>query len=146
MQLQPRAAHQGRDTSLFGEDLRAAIIHQVRRADDGVRPPGLVGHRLHPARFIDHAVGRPVRLHIDRLRDPCQFDIGAVLADRVVAPDRLIRAEDARHHHHEGARHRPIVDAIASGDVEHACRVSREHQEYFARLPVPAGTPESAGV
>ena len=42
--------------------------------------------------------------------------------------------------------HQPIVDAIASGDVEHACRVSREHQEYFARLPVPAGAPASAVV
>ncbi|MFT4039389.1 MAG: GntR family transcriptional regulator [Thermomicrobiales bacterium] len=37
------------------------------------------------------------------------------------------------------ASHQPIVDAIASGDVEHACRVSREHQDYFAALPIPAG-------
>jgi DNA-binding GntR family transcriptional regulator len=27
--------------------------------------------------------------------------------------------------------HQPIVDAIAAGDVEHACRLSREHQAYF---------------
>jgi DNA-binding GntR family transcriptional regulator len=27
--------------------------------------------------------------------------------------------------------HQPIVDAIAAGDVELACRVSREHQEWF---------------
>ncbi|MCC6312756.1 MAG: GntR family transcriptional regulator [Thermomicrobiales bacterium] len=33
--------------------------------------------------------------------------------------------------------HQPIVDAIAAGDVERACRVSREHQEFFERLPVP---------
>jgi DNA-binding GntR family transcriptional regulator len=33
--------------------------------------------------------------------------------------------------------HQPIVDAIASGDVEHACTVTREHQQYFARLPIP---------
>lgn len=33
--------------------------------------------------------------------------------------------------------HQPIVDAIASGDVEHACLVTREHQQFFARLPVP---------
>jgi DNA-binding GntR family transcriptional regulator len=32
------------------------------------------------------------------------------------------------------ASHQPIVDAIASGDVEHACRVSREHQEAFVRM------------
>src|SRR4051794_33514230 len=30
--------------------------------------------------------------------------------------------------------HQPIVDAIASGDVELACRTSREHQEEFVRL------------
>ena len=33
--------------------------------------------------------------------------------------------------------HQPIVDAIASGDIEHACAVTREHQQYFARLPRP---------
>lgn len=30
--------------------------------------------------------------------------------------------------------HQPIVDAIAAGDVELACLVSREHQAYFERL------------
>jgi DNA-binding GntR family transcriptional regulator len=33
--------------------------------------------------------------------------------------------------------HQPIVDAIACGDVEHACTVTREHQQYFERLPIP---------
>lgn len=33
--------------------------------------------------------------------------------------------------------HQPIVDAIASGDVEHACRITREHQQFFERLPTP---------
>lgn len=27
--------------------------------------------------------------------------------------------------------HKPMLDAIAAGDVERACRLSREHQEYF---------------
>jgi hypothetical protein len=27
--------------------------------------------------------------------------------------------------------HKPIVDAFAAGDVELACRLSREHQAYF---------------
>jgi len=35
------------------------------------------------------------------------------------------------------ASHQPIVDAIAAGDVEHACRVTREHQQFFERLPQP---------
>jgi DNA-binding GntR family transcriptional regulator len=30
--------------------------------------------------------------------------------------------------------HQPIVDAIASGDVELACRVSREHQAWFVDM------------
>jgi len=30
--------------------------------------------------------------------------------------------------------HQPIVDAIAAGDVEGACRVSREHQAWFERM------------
>src|ERR671934_191206 len=30
--------------------------------------------------------------------------------------------------------HQPIVDAIAAGDVELACRVSREHQEWFVEM------------
>jgi len=30
--------------------------------------------------------------------------------------------------------HQPIVDAIATGDVEQACRVSREHQAWFERM------------
>jgi DNA-binding GntR family transcriptional regulator len=30
--------------------------------------------------------------------------------------------------------HQPIVDAIASGDVERACRESREHQDHFVRV------------
>ena len=30
--------------------------------------------------------------------------------------------------------HQPIVDAIAAGDIELACRVSREHQAWFEQL------------
>ena len=33
--------------------------------------------------------------------------------------------------------HRQIIDAIASGDLERASRVAREHQENFQRLPTP---------
>lgn len=33
--------------------------------------------------------------------------------------------------------HQPIVDAIASGNIEHACRVTREHQQFFERFPHP---------
>jgi DNA-binding GntR family transcriptional regulator len=37
--------------------------------------------------------------------------------------------------------HQPIVDAIAAGDVELACRVSREHQAFFEAL-LDAQAPE----
>jgi DNA-binding GntR family transcriptional regulator len=30
--------------------------------------------------------------------------------------------------------HQPIVDAIAAGDAERACRVSREHQDWFVEM------------
>jgi len=33
--------------------------------------------------------------------------------------------------------HQPIVDAIATGDIEYACQVTREHQQFFAQLPTP---------
>jgi DNA-binding GntR family transcriptional regulator len=33
--------------------------------------------------------------------------------------------------------HQPIVEAIVSGNIEHACTVTREHQQYFERLPQP---------
>ena len=29
--------------------------------------------------------------------------------------------------------HAPILEAVEAGDVERACRLSREHQEYFER-------------
>ena len=44
--------------------------------------------------------------------------------------------------------HQPIVDAIAAGDVELACRVSREHQAWFVEMlnnmAEPEGEPEEA--
>ncbi len=42
--------------------------------------------------------------------------------------------------------HQPIVDAIASGDVELACRTSREHQDWFDEMLAARadGAPASA--
>jgi DNA-binding GntR family transcriptional regulator len=43
--------------------------------------------------------------------------------------------------------HQPLTDAIAAGDVELACRLAREHQNFFEQLPtVETGTdrPEQA--
>jgi DNA-binding GntR family transcriptional regulator len=42
--------------------------------------------------------------------------------------------------------HQPIVDAIAAGDVELACRVSREHQDWFVEmLEATAGRGQAGG-
>jgi len=40
--------------------------------------------------------------------------------------------------------HQPIVDAIAAGDVELACRVSREHQAWFVELLNAQAEPREA--
>jgi DNA-binding GntR family transcriptional regulator len=40
--------------------------------------------------------------------------------------------------------HQPIVDAIAAGDVELACRVSREHQQWFVELLNAQAEPREA--
>jgi DNA-binding GntR family transcriptional regulator len=43
--------------------------------------------------------------------------------------------------------HQPIVDAIADGDVELACRVSREHQDWFVELlQAAAGRPDAEAI
>ncbi|HKE81964.1 MAG TPA: GntR family transcriptional regulator [Solirubrobacteraceae bacterium] len=42
--------------------------------------------------------------------------------------------------------HQPIVDAIAAGDVELACRVSREHQAWFVDMLNNMAEPEAASV
>src|SRR5262245_35720430 len=39
--------------------------------------------------------------------------------------------------------HQPIVDAIAAGDVELACRVSREHQAWFVEMLNNMAEPEA---
>ena len=71
---------------------------QVGIADDGVRPAMRVGHRLHPGDLLDGLVLGPVALDIDRFLDAAAGDVGEIFLDRIVAPDRLVGTEDARHH------------------------------------------------
>src|ERR1043166_2154087 len=63
-----------------------------------MRPAKFVRRLLHPGGFIFETVIGPVGLHIDRLGDAGACEIGEILLDRIVAPDRLIGAEDARLH------------------------------------------------
>ena len=75
-----------------------SLGEQIDIADDAVRPAARVGHRLHPLDLVERAGGRPVGLYIDRARNAVRFGVGQIFADQVVAPQRLIGPEDARHH------------------------------------------------
>ena len=97
MQLHPQSAH----AAIFGQTvaLQAHVIDQkISIADDGLRKTGLVGGALHVGDFVLEGVLRPIGLHVNRCGDAAVGDVGEIFADRIVAPDRLVRAEDARLH------------------------------------------------
>ena len=75
----------------------AVGIGEIGMGDIGVRPAGRVGDRLHPLRLVVALARRPVGLDVDRLDDVAAGDVAAVFLDRIVAADRLVRPEDARH-------------------------------------------------
>ena len=77
---------------------REPVFGEIGKADNGVRETMLVGNCLHPGDFLDGARGRPVGLHVNRGDDAGIFDVVEIFADRVVAPDRLVGPENARHH------------------------------------------------
>jgi hypothetical protein len=100
VQLHPRAPHQ----SVAAEpvELRPHVIRaKIRMGDDRVRPAGFLGGALDPGRFVLEALLGPVGLHINRLDDAIAGEVVEVFADRIVATDRLIGAEDARLHRPE---------------------------------------------
>ena len=80
-------------------ELRPDVVgHQVGIGDDARAasrcappPTAPIPPRPAPAR-------RPVGLDVDGLDHARACDVGEVLLDRVVAPDRLVGTEDARHH------------------------------------------------
>ena len=80
------------------EHLAYVGIAQVGVTDDGVGVSGAVGLGLHPRHLVDGPCGRPVGLHIDRLRNTAALDVAQIFLDGIVPPDRLIGAEDARQH------------------------------------------------
>ena len=97
MELHADAAQQ-RVLALCFKDVPNVGIAQVGVADDGVGVSGAVGLGLHPGDLVDGPCGRPVGLHIDRLRNTAALDVAQIFLDGIVAPDRLIGAEDARQH------------------------------------------------
>ena len=70
-----------------GDGMRKAILEVLR-----------VGNRLHPGDLFDIARRIPVGLDIDRGDDAIVFDVGEIFGDRIVAADRVVGAENARHH------------------------------------------------
>ena len=97
MQLHPHSAH----AAIFSQAvaLRSHVIDEkVGIADDGLRKAGLVGGVLYVGDFFLEGVFCPIGLHVNRCGDAATGDVGEIFADRIVAPHRLVRAEDARLH------------------------------------------------
>ena len=107
--------------------LQASVDAMRAAARDG-DVPGVIEHSVAFHSAIMEAAGNRLLLNIWRaLRIETRTTI-TMLVDGLDLPEI---AES----------HQPIVDAIRSGDAEHAARVAREHQEYFERLPTPGQRP-----
>ena len=125
-------------------ELRAHVgREQVGMAHDAVRPAGLVGHRLHPCDLGLEALRRPVRLHVDRPGHPATGDVLQVLVHEVIAPDRLVGAEDPRLHRPGQPRQvgpaPDVVMGIDDREQAHCDRISRGSvSDMDGRYPGPA--------
>ncbi len=111
---------------IFGQavELRAHVGREkVGIADDAVRIAGLVGGALDVGDLVLEAVLGPVGLHIDRLDDVAAGDVGEIFADRIIAPDRLVGAENARLHRPiEPGQIGPPPDVMMGVDDRESCR------------------------
>ena len=97
VQLHAHAAHQRIARQAI--QLRTDVIDvEIGVGDDGVRPVMILRGLLHPGRFVLEAVVGPVGLHIDRARHAGACEVAEIFLNRIVAPDRLVGAEDARLH------------------------------------------------
>ena len=96
VQLLPDAARCRQFRQLCDQDAGIGI-GEIGMGDVGMRPAGGIRDRLHPARLVKILPGGPVGLDIDRFDDVAAGDVAAIFVDRIVAADRLIRPEDARH-------------------------------------------------
>jgi DNA-binding GntR family transcriptional regulator len=112
---------------------RSCDLAQIQREVDGMRAaaaagdvPALIEHSVGFHRAIMEASGNRLLLNIWR---SLQIETRTTITMLVDGLDLMEIADS----------HQPIVDAIAGGDAERAARVAREHQDYFERLPVPAG-------
>jgi DNA-binding GntR family transcriptional regulator len=90
----------------------------MRKAARSNDRDGMVFHSMAFHRAIVAAAGNELLL---KLWDSLHLEIHTRVTVSEAGIDLMASAES----------HQPIVDAIARGDVENACRLSREHQAYF---------------
>jgi DNA-binding GntR family transcriptional regulator len=101
-------------------DVSALQVHVegMRKAAGADDRDGMVFHSMAFHRTIVAAAGNELLL---KLWDSLHLEIHTRVTVSEAGIDLAAAAES----------HQPIVDAIAKGDVELACRLSREHQAYF---------------
>src|SRR6516165_961356 len=95
MELHAQAAH----AWIFGQAIELwphIGRKEIGIADDRVRVAGFGGCALDIGDFVLKSILGPIGLNINRFRHAAAGDVGQKFADRIVAPDRLVRAEDAR--------------------------------------------------
>src|SRR5580698_2124702 len=97
LQLHPQAAH----AAIFGKavKLRTDVVgKEIGIAYDPLWKAGLVDRLLHVGDFVLEPVLCPIRLNVNRLGHTGTGEVGQEFADRIVTPDRLVWAKDARLH------------------------------------------------
>src|SRR5215213_9743567 len=94
MQLHPHATHQRIACQTI--QLRTDVVDaKIGVGDDGVRPAMILRGLLHPGGFVLETIIGPVGLHIYRARNAGASEVVEIFLNRIVAPDRLVGAEDA---------------------------------------------------
>ena len=89
------------------------VGEEIRVTDDPLGKAGLVGGFLHVGDFVLEGWFCPIALHVNRLDDAGAGDVGEELADRIIAPDRLVGSEDARLHRAVEPRQvAPVPDVV----------------------------------
>ena len=134
VQLQAGAAQKRRNGDLLAEHFARPGVEKVGRPHDGLGPPGGVVGTLGPADLVHDPVERPVGLDVNGGADALGGGVPDVLVDEIVAPHRLVRPEDARHHRPFEPwqiRHAPYVmvtvDDVLHAEVSRAERLCRRH-------------------
>jgi DNA-binding GntR family transcriptional regulator len=98
----------------------ATHLGGMREAARAGEVEGLIGHSVGFHRVVMHASGNELLL---RMWESLHVEMHSRKTALQPNIDMSAVAES----------HAPILEAVRAGDVERACRLSREHQEYFER-------------